>query len=322
MPFAYNSGFLLPTTGLGSNVGYSGYLQNGSQTGYNPGSVGSYVSPGVTYGTAADQAALQQRQNSAAQANSYQQQLRDAQADYGNMVSGYQRQLGLIDSSNQSRQTAYTQLLNQLLGGIAGVEQPARQASYDDYLRNLGSQRQSLVSRGMNNTTVRDSVERGVLSDKWRRDNEITAQMAQLRAGYEQSIGLAGLGAQNEAQAQRNALELQYAQMRQQADQYTRGLESQYQLAMLGRGGGGGYSGGGGGGGGRVYPQDSRLNSGFNIGGAYGGYSSDPGYGSNFGSGYNQQPGYYDFAQNQNWTPTGYVSGWSGGDFAVEGLDY
>lgn len=296
-------------------IGYNtaSVLNNsGGIAGWNPSLYGFNLGDNIVYGIGGGPAGQQYLANQAAQsqyqqqsANTYRTELANAQRDYSNLVNSYQRQLGLIDASNQSIQSAYTQLLNQLIGGVAGTEGPARQAIYDDYLRNLGRQGQDLVSRGLTNTTVKDSVERGVLSDKWRRDNELSASMAQLVANYESQIGLAGLGAQREAQQQRNALEFQYAQLRQQAEQYQRGLEQQYRLAMLGGGGGGRGGGGGGGGGGRQ--QLPELNR--NANPAFGALIPEGGYANNFGFG---GGGYYGPAPNYGQT----LDLWGGGNFS------
>lgn len=121
-------------------------------------------------------------------------------------------QAGLDEQRAQNTRTqqGYTDLMGQVMGTINGVDASQRQAIQDQYVAAQGQAGQSLASRGLGNTTVTDSVQRGLLYDKQKSDIALSNQMAQLRAGYQSQLGLAGLGFATQANqmntAQQNAL--------------------------------------------------------------------------------------------------------------------
>ncbi len=118
--------------------------------------------------------------------------------------------LGQQQAQNARTQQGYTDLLGQVMGTIQGVDASQRQAIQDQYVAAQGQAGQSLASRGLGNTTVTDSVQRGLLYDKTKSDVNLSNQMAQLRAGYQSQLGLAGLGFATQANqmntAQQNAI--------------------------------------------------------------------------------------------------------------------
>ncbi len=137
---------------------------------------------------------------------SYNSALAQNQAMYGNILAGYQQVLGNQTGANQAIGAGYGELYNTVLGGIQGVDASQRQAIADTYAQQKGQATQGLISRGLGNTTVRDSVNRGLSLDKAKADIALSNQTAQLQAGYQSQLGLAGLGQQSAAAAQNAAL--------------------------------------------------------------------------------------------------------------------
>ncbi len=108
-------------------------------------------------------------------------------------------------AQNAQTQKGYTDLMGQVMGTIQGVDASQRQAINDAYAQQQGSALQSLTSRGLGNTTVTDSVQRGLMYDKQKADIALSNQMAQLKAGYQSQLGLAGLGFAGQAIQQNTA---------------------------------------------------------------------------------------------------------------------
>lgn len=114
------------------------------------------------------------------------------------------------DQANTANQQRYTQLLDMIgnLGTQVGstygeamknastIGQTAKTQTQQNYLKNLGTADQNLISRGLGNTTIRSSVRRGIASDKNLAmqgiNEQVAAQLAQIlqnRAGAELGIG-------------------------------------------------------------------------------------------------------------------------------------
>jgi hypothetical protein len=126
--------------------------------------------------------------------------------NYNNILAGYQG-LGQsqVGAQNQISQ-GYNTLTNQVMGDIQGIDASQRQALTDQYAQNSGNAAQGLINSGLGNTTVANSVQRGQQLDYQKANVALSNQMAQLTAGYQSSLGLAGLNYQNQANMQNTAL--------------------------------------------------------------------------------------------------------------------
>ncbi len=143
----------------------------------------------------------------------------------------------------QNQQQGYQQLLQQVLGSIAGVGRSQGQAIEDTYAKEVGASKQDLMSRGLGNTTVIDSEKRGLLLDKSKAQIALQNQLAQLTAGYEGQIGSSQLQFQ-QGYEQQNRQFQQQQQLAQQNYGYQSQLaqqQNQYQKTPFG--GYGGYGG-------------------------------------------------------------------------------
>jgi hypothetical protein len=182
-------------------------------------------------------------------ANAYNSALAMNQANYQNILGGYQQtaanqssaqdaigrgygdvynslvggQQGALNSywnvnnnlQNDTRATTagYGNLSGSVLAGINGLGSAQAQAIADQYTNLSGQQAQGLISRGLGNTTVQNSIQRGIGLDEAKAQNDLANQIAATRAGYQTQIGLQGLNFQGQAafqNAQQQTLAAQY----------------------------------------------------------------------------------------------------------------
>lgn len=120
----------------------------------------------------------------------------------------------------------YGQMNQQVQAGIKGVGAAQSREIADAYARAQGDTTQSAASRGLGNTTVLDSLQRGNLADKQKADVALSSQLAQLSAGYTSQFGMAGL----QAQQQFDTRNQQFGQQQQLAQQ-----QYGYQSALAGQ---------------------------------------------------------------------------------------
>lgn len=138
--------------------------------------------------------------------SAYNSALGQNQANYSNILSGYQQTMANQTSAQGAIGQGYTDLYNTVMGGIQGIDQSQRQAIQDQYAQQSGGLAQQMASSGLGNTTVSGSMQRGVDLDKAKADIALSNQTAQLTAGYQSNLGLAGLNYQNQANMQNTAL--------------------------------------------------------------------------------------------------------------------
>jgi hypothetical protein len=139
-------------------------------------------------------------------ASAYQDALQANQQNYQNVLQGYQQTLRDQQAAQQPILQGYRDLQSQVAGTIQGVDQSQRQAIADTYAQQRGQASQSLISRGLGNTTVQDAVNRGLTLDEQKAGVALSNQMAQLQAGYQSQLGGAALNYQNQAAMQNTAL--------------------------------------------------------------------------------------------------------------------
>lgn len=181
-----------------------------------------------------------------------------AQDDY---MGAYQNALNLNKQNYENILQGYQGLNTSVLGNLQNAGLGQAQAIENQYAMEGGKQAQGLISRGLGNTTVANSVQRGLAYSKSQALNELMARMAQLYAGYQSQLGgqqlkfMEGVNAPypNAQLYMQNALQRGLLAALQKG--YGAGMGAggggfrvAGQLAPL-RGGGGGSLGGGGGGG-------------------------------------------------------------------------
>lgn len=155
-------------------------------------------------------------------ASEYQKSLAMNQANYQNILTGYQN---LIAQQSQG----YQELYNSTLGTLNNAENAQKTSINDESKYDLSKTTSSLIARGLGNSTVQEAMASGVEANRVRRQNELAGQFAQTRASYQSQLGqnqlqnLAGLtqaqlGFMNSVQAQYPDAGM-YAQLAQQFGQ-------------------------------------------------------------------------------------------------------
>lgn len=172
------------------------------------------------------------------------------QANYNNILTGYQN---LISQQSQG----YQELYNSVLGTLNNAESGRKTEIGDMAKAELGQATQSAINRGLGNTTVQNALASGVEANKQRRLNSLTGEFAQMRSSYQQQLGQNQLA--NLAALTRGQLDFMNSVQAQYPDAGMYGALAQKfgeAAAMRGRDGGGGSvsSGGLSGGGGMRMP--------------------------------------------------------------------
>lgn len=111
--------------------------------------------------------------------------------------SGANQIVGNYGSAGAAIGNGYNNLLANTVGLLSTTHGSDRQGIYDDYIASRGKARSSLVSRGLGNTTIRDAIDRGALSSKWKADTASDDAFGNRLAQYMSSIGMAGLDSQS-----------------------------------------------------------------------------------------------------------------------------
>jgi hypothetical protein len=119
----------------------------------------------------------------------YQQTMASQQQEQAKVASGYTQLAGAV-------KTGYQNLSNQVLGRIAGTNASNLQEIADKYSQESGLASQQLVNRGLGNTTVQQSVQRGLALDNRKAVTDSQNKFAQLQANYQSDLGSRGLAAE------------------------------------------------------------------------------------------------------------------------------
>lgn len=138
--------------------------------------------------------------------NAYKSALDMNKANYGNVLKGYQDTAAAQDSAQNQIAQGYAGLDNRVMSGIDTIGGARRQEIADQYQAAQGAATQSLTNRGLGNSTVVDSVNRGLQYDRQKSETQLSDDLAGMRAGYQSNIGLANLGYLNQANQQRTDL--------------------------------------------------------------------------------------------------------------------
>lgn len=138
--------------------------------------------------------------------NAYNSALAMNQANYQNILKGYQDTMSSQTSAQDAISRGYTGLYNDVIGKIQGIGDARSQAITDQYAMARGNADQGLINRGLSSSTVRSSVQRGLTFDEAKARTDLANQIAQTNAGYMSQLGLAGLGYQGQAVQNNSAL--------------------------------------------------------------------------------------------------------------------
>lgn len=134
--------------------------------------------------------------------NAYNSALQANKQLYGDILGGYQQTAQNIADKGNLISQGYGQLGGDVQGLISGIGSDQRQLLANQYAANQGASKQSLISRGLSNSTVADSVSRGNTQSYDLAQNNLANQIAQTKAGYMSNIGQAGLNYQGQSNQQ------------------------------------------------------------------------------------------------------------------------
>ncbi len=136
----------------------------------------------------------------------YQGMIRQAQDSYKGIMAGYRNALSGQQRAQQGINQGYNRLQANVLGGLAGQGQARSQEIADYYTAQSGAAMQGLTNRGLGNTTIANSVGRGLAYDQTKAQNALRESVAGQQAQYQTQLGLAGLGYRGQANQQNTAL--------------------------------------------------------------------------------------------------------------------
>lgn len=145
-------------------------------------------------------------------ADIYNTALAQATQMYNATNAGYAQVMATQRADAANVTAGYNRLLGSVLGRLTDADAAERQRLQDTYTMASGREAQDLTNRGLGNTTVSSSVQRGLLADYAKGGVDIGAQFGQLKASYESQLGLAGLNWQGQAAQQYAALGSQQLQ--------------------------------------------------------------------------------------------------------------
>lgn len=269
---------------------------------------------------------------------------------YNATLAGYKTTLAQQQQAQAGTVAGYNALQGTVLGGLEQSSNVAGQQIANQYKQAADKSTASLVGRGLYNTSMQDSLQKGLTESQAFAQNDRMAKYATMAADKTTQLGLAGLGYQGQAQASdlnfagqglqyggQEALQLGnlaqgFAGLENQKAMQQAALDQQLKIAKLqlyGAGGqvyGMGGSGSAGGakapaqagpgyGGGADRPQqmfDSSLLGNQQGGGAYGASSPADTYGEAGGGSYGG--GYGDWGGGDPWA--------AGGDYSYDPAQY
>ncbi len=143
-------------------------------------------------------------------ASHYQQAYNSAlsmnQQNYANILKGYQQTQLAQMGSQQAINKGYGKLLNDVLGHVAKVGLSDRQSITDMYAQRGGETQQNLVGAGLGNSTVTESMRRGLTLDEAKANMQLSEQLSKMYAGYLSDIGTKQLAYRERAGQARTGL--------------------------------------------------------------------------------------------------------------------
>jgi hypothetical protein len=132
-------------------------------------------------------------------ANAYKSALSLNQQNYNNILKGYQKTAAFQQQQQQAVVAGYGALKSEVLGKLEGTYKSGLSKVNDYYTAQQGQATQSLVNRGLGNSTITSSVARGLSADRTKAGLDVAEKYANSYANYGTQIGLAGLNYQGNA---------------------------------------------------------------------------------------------------------------------------
>lgn len=118
---------------------------------------------------------------------------------YNNTLKGYQDALAKQQAAQQGVIGGYNKLSEDTFSDLRNADAAQKQAIVDKYTSLSGQMQMGAINKGLGNTTVLNSLQRGLTSDQDKAQVELASRFAGLKADYRSRIGLAGLGYEGDA---------------------------------------------------------------------------------------------------------------------------
>lgn len=135
-------------------------------------------------------------------ASAYNAALNFNKANYNQILSGYQGTASALQAGQAPIKSGYDALTANVLGGIQGIDASQRQSINNQYAQQRGAASQQLINRGLGNSTVQQSVDRGLLTNRDQSNLALTNATQGLNAQYLSQLGSQSLGYQDRANQQ------------------------------------------------------------------------------------------------------------------------
>jgi hypothetical protein len=142
----------------------------------------------------------------ASYSNAYNAALAANQQNYNNIATGYSNLMNQQAAGQSAVIGGYNQLSKDVMGTIQGSNEAAQTLINRSYAQQAAQAGQQLTAAGLNNTTVVQSLQRGITFDQQLASTNLANQFAQLQAQYQSTLGLAGLQYQGQAVNDKTAL--------------------------------------------------------------------------------------------------------------------
>jgi hypothetical protein len=130
--------------------------------------------------------------------SAYQNYLGAANSIYNSIIGAYNTQAAQNVGAENSTLAGYTTLGKDVMQTIQGITASQSQAIADAYAQQTGATTQQMINSGLGNSTVLASQQQGNLLQEQKANVALANQQAQLEAGYQSQIGLAGLNAKQQ----------------------------------------------------------------------------------------------------------------------------
>lgn len=128
------------------------------------------------------------------------------QQNYNNILAGYKQISDQAYAAQQNIQAGYTGLQQNVCKTISDICQSQMHNVQCTYTKLMGQTQQQAIQAGLGNSTVLQSMQRGVTKCEAAAQTNVKNQFAQTKAGYMSNLGLAGLNYANAANQQNMAL--------------------------------------------------------------------------------------------------------------------
>lgn len=126
--------------------------------------------------------------------------------NYNNILAGYKQISDQAYAAQQNIQAGYTGLQQNVCKTISDICQSQMHNVQCTYTKLMGQTQQQAIQAGLGNSTVLQSMQRGVTKCEAAAQTNVKNQFAQTKAGYMSNLGLAGLNYANAANQQNMAL--------------------------------------------------------------------------------------------------------------------